>query len=37
MSIITNDYIFGLFAAISLFFFVNFFQFRIDEKEKKYK
>ena len=33
MSIIKNDYIFRLFAAISLFFFRDFFSFRTDEKK----
>lgn len=32
MSIIKNDYIFRLFAAISLFFRDIFFHFRTDEK-----
>ena len=35
MSIITNDYLFRLFATISLFFFVNFFfSFELTKKKK---
>ena len=35
MSIIKNDYIFRLFADISLFFFVNFFIFELTIKKIK--